>query len=62
VYDVMLTYTGIRNLTLQGGMKNVLNTDPPFSNQGTTFQINYDPRLTDPIGRAYVLRASYKFF
>jgi iron complex outermembrane receptor protein len=62
VYDVMLTYTGIRNLTLQGGIKNVADTEPPFSNQGTTFQINYDPRLTDPIGRAYVLRASYKFF
>ena len=62
VYDMMLTYTGIRNLTIQGGIKNVLDTNPPFSNQGTTFQINYDPRLTDPIGRAYVLRASYKFF
>jgi len=61
VWDVMLTYTGIRNLTLQGGMKNVLNTAPPYSNQGTTFQINYDPRLTDPLGRTYVVRAAYKF-
>jgi len=61
VWDVMLTYTGIRNLTLQGGMKNVLNTEPPFSNQGTTFQVNYDPRLTDPLGRTYVVRAAYKF-
>jgi iron complex outermembrane receptor protein len=61
VWDVMLTYTGIRNLTLQGGMKNVLNTEPPYSNQGTTFQVNYDPRLTDPLGRTYVVRAAYKF-
>jgi iron complex outermembrane receptor protein len=61
VWDVMLTYTGIRNLTLQGGMKNVLNTEPPYSNQGSTFQINYDPRLTDPLGRSYVVRAAYKF-
>jgi iron complex outermembrane receptor protein len=54
-------YTGFKNLTLTAGIKNLLNTDPPFSNQGTLFQKGYDPRYTDPVGRAYYVRASYAF-
>ena len=40
---------------------NLLDKEPPFSNQGTMFQKGYDPRYTDPIGRAYYLRGSYTF-
>ena len=55
------TYTGFRNVTLTAGMKNLFDKDPPFSNQGTVFQKGYDPRYTDPIGRALYLRGSYTF-
>ena len=62
VYDLGFTYTGVKNLTLQFVIKNLLNEDPPFSNQGSTFQANYDPRLTDPLGRTYSTKVSYRFW
>jgi iron complex outermembrane receptor protein len=34
---------------------------PPLSYQTQTFQAGYDPRYTDPTGRTYYLRGSYKF-
>lgn len=62
LWDATLTYTGIKNLTLMGGVRNLADKDPPYSNQATTFQSNYDPRFTDAIGRTWVFRAAYKFF
>jgi iron complex outermembrane recepter protein len=62
VYDASLAWTGIKNLTLSAGIKNLFDRDPPKSVQNTTFQRGYDPRFTDPLGRTFLLRASYKFF
>jgi len=61
-FDTTVSYTGIRNLTLLVGLRNAFNEEPPYSNQSTTFQSNYDPRYTDPLGRTFIARASYKFF
>ena len=62
VFDLSVTWTGVKNLTLTAGINNLLDTDPPLSVQNTTFQRGFDPRFTDPIGRAFMLRATYKFF
>lgn len=62
VHDLSVSWTGIKNLTLTGAVSNVFDEDPPRSMQSTTFQRGYDPRFTDPLGRTYMLRASYKFF
>lgn len=62
VFDLSVTWTGIKNLTLTAGINNLFDTDPPHSVQNTTFQRGFDPRFADPIGRAYSLRAAYKFF
>ena len=43
------------------GVKNLFDTDPPFSNQSTRSQRGYDPRYTDSTGRAYFVRAAYGF-
>jgi len=59
--DITTTYTGFKNLSLTAGIKNLLDKDPPFSNQANTFQANFDPRYVDPTGRAVFLRGSYKF-
>jgi len=59
--DTSVAYTGIRNLTVLVGLRNAFNEDPPYSNQGTTFQSNYDPRYTDPLGRTFIFRVGYKF-
>ena len=62
VVDLSVGWTGIKNLTLRVGVTNLLDETPPVSGQTTTFQRGYDPRFTDPIGRAYMLSAAYKFF
>ncbi len=59
--DTSVTWTGFKNLAVTAGIKNLFDTDPPFSNQGSTFQSGYDPRYTDAVGRTYTLRASYSF-
>lgn len=59
--DLTTTYNGIKGVTVTAGIKNLFDVDPPFSNQGTTFQKGYDPRYTDPLGRSIFVRGSYKF-
>lgn len=59
--DVGFSYTGIKNLALGVTIRNLLDTKPPFSNQGRTFQQGYDPRFTDALGRALQLKVNYKF-
>jgi iron complex outermembrane receptor protein len=61
LWNLSGTYTGFKGLTLTAGIKNIANKEPPFTNQGTTFQQGYDPRFTDPIGRALYLRGSFTF-
>ena len=59
--DVSGTWSGMKNLAVTLGVKNLFDTKPPFSNQGTVFQKGFDPRFTDAVGRAYMLRAAYNF-
>jgi iron complex outermembrane receptor protein len=61
LWNLSGTYTGVKGVTLTAGVKNLLDKEPPFSNQGTLFQKGYDPRYTDPVGRALYLRGSYSF-
>ena len=62
LWDATVTWTGVKNLTVMFGMKNIADAEPPYSNQVTTFQSNYDPRYTDVMGRTWVTRVAYKFF
>lgn len=62
VFDLNVTYTGIKGLTLSAGVLNVLDTDPPFTNQTARFQARgYDDRFASPLGRTYQLSARYTF-
>lgn len=63
VYNTSVTYTGFKNLTLSGGIKNLLNTDPPFTAHNVDFAAGagWDPRVADPRGRAFTARATYRF-
>ncbi len=62
-YSASLTYSGFKNLTITGGIKNILNTDPPFTAHNVDFAAGtaWDPRIADPRGRAYTLRLTYRF-
>ncbi|MBB5370902.1 MULTISPECIES: TonB-dependent receptor [unclassified Janthinobacterium] len=61
VWSLSGAYSGFKNTEVTVGVKNLLNQDPPFSNQIGTFQTGYDPRFTDPLGRTFYVRATYKF-
>jgi iron complex outermembrane recepter protein len=61
VYDIYGAYTGLKNLKIALGIKNLLDRDPPFSRQGTTFPVGYDPRNTDPRGRFFYGSLTYAF-
>jgi len=52
-----------KNFTLTGGIRNLLDKDPPLSvrDSGGGNQVGFDGRYTDPLGRTFYLTAAYKF-
>lgn len=54
-------YTGFKGWTLAVGVKNMFDTDPPFTRQTQAFQVGYDPALTDPTGRFWYGSVRYRF-
>jgi iron complex outermembrane recepter protein len=65
VFNFSATYRGVKNLVLTAGIKNLLNEDPPFSvnyDTNTGAGSSWEPRVADPRGRAFTLRAEYTFF
>lgn len=61
IWDLTGTWQGIKGLTITAGVLNLFDEDPPFSNQGATFQVQYDPRFSSPLGRQWVARVAYQF-
>ena len=63
-YGLAVSFTGIKNLRLTAGVKNLFDTDPPFTAHNLDFAAGagWDPRVADPRGRAFTFLASYKFF
>ena len=61
LWDVAGAWDVTKQFTVRGGIKNLLNTAPPFSNQATFFISGYDPSYADPRGRSFYLSASYTF-
>ena len=60
-WDLYGTWTAAKSFTLLLGIRNIFDREPPFSNQGRTFQNGYDPRYTDPTGRTFYVRGTYAF-
>ncbi len=59
LWDLQGTYTGFKSWTLTLGVKNVFDTNPPLTNQPTTFQVGFDPSYYD--ARARFVYASIKY-
>jgi iron complex outermembrane receptor protein len=51
-YNLSVSYTGIKNVTLNAGIRNLLNTDPPFTAHNVDFAAGagWDPRVANPPG------------
>ncbi|MBI2813362.1 MAG: TonB-dependent receptor [Opitutae bacterium] len=63
-YNASLTYRWNKDLTVIAGIKNLFNTDPPFSiayDTNTGAGSSWEPRIADPRGRAFTLSVEYKF-
>jgi iron complex outermembrane receptor protein len=60
-WDLTGTWQGFKGLTLTAGVLNLFDEKASFSNQGLTFQVGYDPRFTNPLGRQFFVRAAYEF-
>jgi len=63
VYNVSGTYTGFKNTSVTAGIKNLFNTDPPFTAHNVDFAAGagWDPRVADPRGRAFNILLKYSF-
>jgi len=61
LFDASATYKFNKMTSLTLGVKNLLDKDPPFSNQSNRSQRGYDPRYTDPLGRSLFVRAAFGF-
>jgi iron complex outermembrane recepter protein len=63
-HDLSMSYTGIKGMTLGVGVKNLFDTNPPFSlhNVDNVSGAGWDGRVGDPRGRAFTFRVNYKFF
>jgi outer membrane receptor protein involved in Fe transport len=64
-FDIAGSWTATKQLTLRGGINNVLDKDPPvsdFTTQGAGFSNgNTYPQVYDSLGRRVFLNATYKF-
>ncbi len=62
-YNYAVSWTGMDKLKVTFGVRNLLNTDPPFTLRYLDHGdgAGWDARVADPRGRAYTLQAEYKF-
>jgi iron complex outermembrane receptor protein len=63
LFNLSGTYTGFKNLTITGGIRNLFDTKPPFSghNVDNVAGAGWDARVADPRLRSFTLRVTYKF-
>jgi len=63
VYNLGATYTGFKNTSITAGIKNLFNTDPPFTAHNVDFAAGagWDTRVADPRGRAFNILLKYTF-
>jgi iron complex outermembrane receptor protein len=58
LWDLQATWTGWRNASVALGVRNLLDTDPPFTNSGFN---GTDPTYSEVRGRSFYARLSYAF-
>lgn len=58
-YNVSATYSGFKGLKLTAGVNNILDVNPPLTNN-SRYQ-GYQTQIADVLGRSFRLGAEYKF-
>lgn len=62
-YNYSLSWSGLENAKFTLAVRNLLNTDPPFTAHQVDFASGaaWEPRVADPRGRSFNLMVEYKF-
>jgi outer membrane receptor protein involved in Fe transport len=64
-FDIAASWSATKQLTLRGGINNVLDKDPPLSNSNNLAAVfgngNTYPQVYDTLGRRVFFNATYKF-
>ncbi|MES2898096.1 MAG: TonB-dependent receptor [Pseudomonadota bacterium] len=61
LWDLTGSYAISKQVKVRVGVLNLLDTDPPYSNQAYYFLAGYDPTYTDPRGRSAFASVNYSF-
>jgi iron complex outermembrane receptor protein len=64
IYNLTVAFTGIEGMRFTGGVKNLFDTDPPFSisyDSNTGSGSSWEPRVADPRGRSFTVGVDVKF-
>ncbi len=61
LYDVQGVWRGLKHFTFTLGVKNVLDSNPPSTNQQNTFQVGFDPSYYDARARFVYGQVRYEF-
>jgi iron complex outermembrane receptor protein len=61
LWDLYVNWKWIKNLSVTLGAKNLLDTNPPATNQQNSVQAAYDPSYYDPRARVVYISATYGF-
>lgn len=61
LWNGYVSYKPIPSVKLLGGINNLLDTDPPFSNQNANWQSGYNPIESSPLGRTFYGRVTFSF-
>jgi iron complex outermembrane recepter protein len=61
IWNGYVSFKPIPALKLLAGINNLLDTNPPFSNQTQNWQSGYNPVFSSPLGRTFYGRITYNF-
>ena len=61
VWDAQWAWAASEAASVRIGVRNMLDRDPPFTNQGNASQVGYDPGYADPRGRFWYVSATWRF-
>jgi iron complex outermembrane receptor protein len=64
IYNLYVGFTGIEGMRFSLGVRNLLDTDPPFAISYDSFTgggSSWEPRVADPRGRSYTVQAELRF-
>ena len=61
IYNLSTNYEISSHLKLSVGVNNLLDTNPPLSNQRLSSRVVFAQNIAKPIGRAWTMKANYTF-